>query len=340
MPQDFVQVQYESLADIAKRFQHQASAVEDQRSQVTRRMESLAAGGWQGRGAGAFFSEMRQEFLPALKRLVNALEQGSAVTDEIGKLWHQAEQEAAQPFRGAGESSAGTIAGAAVAAAGAAGGLQSMGVVSSAASLIGGFFKGIAADTLLPQRFVLRALTPNIARGNTTVAMLMDMLANRGRGLPLLRFDGPHGGTQFPHINIHPRLTGVPDPHLPISPRLLQAAGTGARILEGARRIALPVAIVTDVFRLGSAFHSDGNQIGGETKRTIGSVAGGWGGAFAGAKLGAMGGAALGGALGTVFPGIGNVVGAGVGGFVGGIVGGIGGALGGSWIGEKLGGLF
>jgi len=338
--QDIVQVQYESLADIAKRFKHHAAAIENQRSQVTRRVETLAAGGWQGRGAGAFFGEMRQEFLPALKRLVHALEQGSLVTDEIGRLWRQAEQEAAQPFRGTDGGSAGSIAGAAGVAAAAAGGLSAAGVLSGAANVLGGFFKGIAADTLLPQRFVLRALTPNIARGNTTVAMLMDMMANRGRGLPLLRFDGPHGGTPFPHINIHPRLTGVPDPHLPISPRLLQAAGTGARVLQGARRIALPVAIVSDVFRLGSAFHNDGNQIGGETKRTIGSVAGGWGGAFAGAKMGAAGGAMLGGALGTIVPGVGNVVGAGVGGFIGGLAGGIGGALSGSWLGEKLGGLF
>jgi hypothetical protein len=206
--------------------------------------------------------------------------------------------------------------------------------------VIGSFFKGIAVDTLLPQRFVLRPLMPNLARGNTTVAMLMDMLANRGRGLPLLRFDGPHGGTPFPHLNIEPALTGVKDPHLPISPRLLDAASKGARALKGVQRIALPAAIATDVFRLGSAIRADGNQIGDETKQTIGSVAGGWGGAMAGAKAGAVGGAMLGGAIGTAFPVVGNVVGAGVGGFVGGIVGGIGGGLGGSWVGEKLGGLF
>ncbi|MCB0077875.1 MAG: hypothetical protein KDD73_10730 [Anaerolineales bacterium] len=137
----------------------------------------------------------------------------------------------------------------------------------------------------------------------------------------------------------HP-LTGFPDPHTPISARLVHSVGRGARLLEGARRIALPVAVATDVFRLGSAFHADGNQIGTETKETIGGVAGGWAGAFAGAKGGAVAGAWAGGLIGSVFPGVGTAVGAGVGSFVGGLAGGIGGAIGGNWIGEKIGGLF
>ena len=218
-------------------------------------------------------------------------------------------------------------------------GVTSIGAITAIASALGGMLKGIVADTVLPARYVLRALTPNLARGQATTAMLMDMLAGKpGRGLPLLRFDLPHAGTNYPHINVKSSLTGLKDPHFPISPALLECAGKGAHALEAARKIALPVALVADAFRLGSAYHADGNIVGEGTKTAIGGVAGGWTGAFAGAKAGAVGGAVIGGLVGSVFPGIGNAVGAGVGGFLGGLVGGIGGGLGGNWLGEQIGG--
>jgi WXG100 family type VII secretion target len=337
MSADTIQSQYEALDQVAQRFAQRAQAIQQMQNTMNRQTQRLA-GTWQGRGSESFMREMQQVVFPAIQRLGQALEQSSATTKKINQVMKQAEDEASRLFQVSATPNialnSNTLAASLMGMA-----VPGLGPILSAlqgpASVISGLFKGIVADTLLNTRYVLRALTPNLARGNTTVAMLMDMLSGKpGKGLWAIRFDGPHGGTPFPHINLNPKISGFPkpDPHFPISPRLLNMAGTGARLLEGARRIALPVAIGVDVFRLGSAFHSDGNTIGSETKQTIGSVAGGWGGALGGAKLGAMGGAAIG----SIFPGPGTVVG----GVVGGLVGGIAGGIGGSWIGEQIGGLF
>ncbi len=339
MSAEIVQAKYGELDAIAKIFGQYSEQTSDLNRQVQARMQDLQQGGWQGKGAAAFFSEMEQETLPAVQRLSHALTTAKSTVFQIKASLQEAERNAAAPFQGDAASlgvGSSTTAGEASVSAG-----GFMGQALAAASTIGNIMKGIAADTLIPQRFVLRALTPNLSRGQSTVAALMDMLAGKpGRGLPLIRFDGPHKGTPFPHINLNPKLTGVRDPHIPISPKLLNVVGKGARILEGARKIALPVAIMVDAFRIGSAFHSDGNQIGVQTKQTVGSVAGGWAGAAAGAKAGAVGGAWLGGIIGSAVPVVGTAVGAGVGGFLGGLGGAIGGSMGGSWIGEKIGGLF
>ncbi len=106
--------------------------------------------------------------------------------------------------------------------------------------------------------------------------------------------------------------------------RLLQtnglARGAGT-VLENFGKVARPVGVAMDVYSLGSAYHTDGNQVGENTQRTLsgigGSVAGGAGGAWAGAAAGA--------AIGSVVPVVGTAVGAAVGGIIGGIAGGWGG---------------
>lgn len=333
---DIVQTDYNALDNIATRFARQSEASREAHESLQRAIQPLQNGGWVGAGANAFYSEMDGEVFPVVQRLTDALQQAQSVTLQISLILQEAEAEAAACF----QSRAGSIVsfqpgtnlnpliGGAISLA-----------LSSPGVFLSNMLKGIAADTLLPQRYVLRALTPNLARRQATVAALMDMMAgSRGKGLPLIRFDLPHPGSAYTHINLLSKLTGFKDPHKPISPQLLNVTGQGARILQGVRRIALPLAITTDVFRLGTAFRTDGMQFGSETKQTVGSVAGGWGGAFAGAKFGAMGGAALGGALGTIVPGVGNVVGAGVGGFIGGLAGGIAGGIGGSELGNYIGG--
>jgi len=162
----------------------------------------------------------------------------------------------------------------------------------------------------------------------------------RRAGLALIRVDGPAQNPPAPtepHINLNRELTGFKDPHTVISPAALERFGKGALALETANKISGPVAIATDVARLGLAYESDGGTIGQNTQRTAASVAGGWAGAFAGAKLGAGFGALAGGVLGnTIAPVLGGVAGAGVGGFAGGIIGGIWGAYHGSRYAEKV----
>ncbi|MEG4811660.1 LysM peptidoglycan-binding domain-containing protein [Microcoleus sp. F8-D3] len=90
-------------------------------------------------------------------------------------------------------------------------------------------------------------------------------------------------------------------------------------LLNGASRVARPLAVVTDVIDLKNAYDRDGG-FGQNFQETAGSVAGGWGGAAAGAAGGAAIGS-LAGPVGTV-----------VGGIAGGIIGGIGGSAAGEGI--------
>ena len=95
-----------------------------------------------------------------------------------------------------------------------------------------------------------------------------------------------------------------------------QAAQKTAKVIKGANKVLIPVAIAMDAVQGGMAIADDYDY--GTTRNTVetsASIAGGWGGGFGGAA----GGASIGTAI---FPGIGTIV--------GGIVGGIAGAMSGS----------
>jgi hypothetical protein len=101
--------------------------------------------------------------------------------------------------------------------------------------------------------------------------------------------------------------------------------GRMGRISEGldaAGKVAAPLAVAADVYRLGEAYRQDGDTIGKRTVETAGSVAGGWAGAAVGAETGAEAGAAAG----AFFGGVGAVPGAVIGGLAGGIAGGVAGS--------------
>ena len=147
-------------------------------------------------------------------------------------------------------------------------------------------------------------------------------------GQPVIRFDKPDARTTTPHININPKISGVPDPHTPISAGTLKTVGAAARTLEVAGKVARPIAVMVDGVRLANAYRADGNRIGDNTIVAGSTVAGGWAGAAGGAWAGAKGGAVVG-----TF--VGGPVGAAVGGFLGGIGGGIIGAFTGSWAAEE-----
>ncbi|MER2599632.1 MAG: WXG100 family type VII secretion target [Caldilineales bacterium] len=106
MSNDIIQAQYDTLNDVARRFGGQAQANREMLAAVRRTMQPLQAGAWQGRGSTAFFNEMNSELLPALNRLVAALEQAQTITTAIARLVRQAEEEAARPFQGRDGASA------------------------------------------------------------------------------------------------------------------------------------------------------------------------------------------------------------------------------------------
>ncbi|MEM5784172.1 MAG: hypothetical protein QXF15_00330 [Candidatus Aenigmatarchaeota archaeon] len=95
----------------------------------------------------------------------------------------------------------------------------------------------------------------------------------------------------------------------------------GIKIFKNSGKVLIPLAIALDAYFIYNAFKRDGNKIGENTIKEVGSSTGGWIGAI-------VGGIAAGAAAGAVFGGVGAIPGA--------IIGGIAGAIIGSGIGEKV----
>ncbi|NNJ13290.1 WXG100 family type VII secretion target [Chloroflexales bacterium ZM16-3] len=94
-----IQANYDELAQIAARWHQQQETSEALDRRLKACLQSLEHGGWEGRGADAFFSEMHGEVLPALARFTEALEVAKSVTLEIRTQMRQAEEDAASPFK-------------------------------------------------------------------------------------------------------------------------------------------------------------------------------------------------------------------------------------------------
>nr|KAG5705638.1 hypothetical protein BaRGS_026577 [Batillaria attramentaria] len=127
-----------------------------------------------------------------------------------------------------------------------------------------------------------------------------------------LRVDRPHRGANYAHININPRITGRPDLHTRIPEFAPGAAQKGARVLKGANKVMVPVAVAMDGYQTYQSVRAD--QKHGTTRNTVetvSSIAGGWGGGIAGAEAGAA-------LLSLACPVIGTIVG-GVGGGIAGV---------------------
>jgi len=352
-----IRADYDKLAEIARRFGGEADRTQGLLRDLRRHAQVLENGDWVGRGATAFYGEMSQAVLPAVQRMSAAFREAQQVTLQISRIMKEAEDACAALFKAAGADI--PLGPAQMLAA-------SIGLALSGLGPLGGVLKGLAVTlnpTLLksfaalnstfpnlvryfPGRWVMNSVVPDLSRRNTTVGILMDMLEGK-RGTWMVRFDGPHGGANFPHINLneaqmrpgtlmrwlYPEMTRLRDPHWRVPPSVVEMGGKAGTVLGRIGRAAPWLAAGTDVIRLGGAFQSDGYTLGADTARTAGSVAGGWTGAWAGGEAGAAGGAAVGT---LICPGVGTAVG----GFVGAIGGAVAGGWGGSALGEKIVSLF
>ncbi len=95
---DEIKADYEQLEQVANQFVKQSEEVQQMLQQVRSSMDKLESD-WIGRGSEAFFTEMKDEVLPATERLQHALEEASRVTKEIVQTVRQADDEASSPFR-------------------------------------------------------------------------------------------------------------------------------------------------------------------------------------------------------------------------------------------------
>jgi len=96
-----IRADYEQLAQIATAFERQSSEVGRVVDRILRQVEVLEGGDWIGHGARAFYREMGSEVLPAMHRLVTALQSAGRTTQLASKLLKGAEDESAAIFRSA-----------------------------------------------------------------------------------------------------------------------------------------------------------------------------------------------------------------------------------------------
>lgn len=96
---DEIRADYDQLGQVTSRFNSQSQAIEGLLRELRGRLEKLEDRGWIGRGADAFFAEMRGEVIPAVTRLSEALAEGAQVTGEIARHIREAEDQASATFR-------------------------------------------------------------------------------------------------------------------------------------------------------------------------------------------------------------------------------------------------
>lgn len=95
---ELIQANYDTLAQIAQRFQQTAENNIQLHTRLTTQVGQLRQAGWEGHGATAFFQEMDRGIFPIIQRLTASLEQSSATTLEAIRVLQEAEQAAVHLF--------------------------------------------------------------------------------------------------------------------------------------------------------------------------------------------------------------------------------------------------
>ena len=96
---DLIEVDYEKLGQVHKKFTEQAEAFANTLRDVKAKLEPLQNGGWKGDAADAFFKEMNDIVLPSSNRLEKAFTEAAATTKRVGDTAHKAEQDSVNAFR-------------------------------------------------------------------------------------------------------------------------------------------------------------------------------------------------------------------------------------------------
>ncbi|HRW09497.1 MAG TPA: WXG100 family type VII secretion target, partial [Caldilineaceae bacterium] len=112
MSNEIIRVDHQALEQVAGKFGSQSQAMAQMLHEVQRAYQPLKSGGWIGQGSTAFCNEMDSKILPALQRLIAALQQASRTTNEVRSLMREADQDASANFRNDnGNSGAGVLPG-------------------------------------------------------------------------------------------------------------------------------------------------------------------------------------------------------------------------------------
>src|SRR5262245_10694604 len=109
-----IRTDYEQLTSMAQAFGQQAESTRSVASALLSTMQTLQGGDWVGKGADAFYAEMTAAVIPAMNRVVAAMNEAASTTAKISQVMKQAEDDSAALFRldgtQAGEGSTGSAA--------------------------------------------------------------------------------------------------------------------------------------------------------------------------------------------------------------------------------------
>lgn len=94
MPAIKVRVEFDELGQIAKTFQKNADDIGTAHKRIIGAADALEGGDWIGQGAKKFLGEMESSIHPSLAGLSDVMEEASRVTNDIGKVMHEAEEDA------------------------------------------------------------------------------------------------------------------------------------------------------------------------------------------------------------------------------------------------------
>jgi WXG100 family type VII secretion target len=100
MTGDRIEVNCQTLNEIALQFDREMQVQQALLSQTRARLSALYQSDWRGVAADAFMNEMEGSVLPGYGRLVEALKETSQVTKQIIQTFQQGEEEAAAVFKG------------------------------------------------------------------------------------------------------------------------------------------------------------------------------------------------------------------------------------------------
>lgn len=95
MPARKIQVEYDDIARLARRMDDEGADSQALMQRIRTLVSRLEGGGWLGQGAERFYDEMYDEVLPALNRLVEALQLTADTMRHVSFLLGDAEQDGA-----------------------------------------------------------------------------------------------------------------------------------------------------------------------------------------------------------------------------------------------------
>lgn len=93
---DQTKVDYEVMKDTASRFKEAADKVKQTSQMFSRNAEALTRSGWIGQAAKRFQAEVVGKIVPEYKRLGDALDKASQVTNQVSKIFSDGEKEGNQ----------------------------------------------------------------------------------------------------------------------------------------------------------------------------------------------------------------------------------------------------